>query len=138
MPSQRYDMFRESALSIAVFLLDIGVPPEWDSSTTLSDSLPLSCSAMPVAGGWKQNSGYKLDLKKCGVVMQGQEWPNMQESIAGLRVCRKIKYLGTWLGQATVMKQFQGPLAKLQAKAQFLATLPITEAQKVQALHLWA
>ena len=54
-----------------------------------------------------------------------------------VRVSQKVKYLGTWLGHATVMEQFQGPLAKLQPKAQFLASLPLTEAEKVQALHLW-
>ena len=46
---------------------------------------------------------------------------------------RKVKYLGIWLGNATVMQQFQGTLPKLQA--QFLATLPLTESKKVQHLH---
>ena len=36
------------------------------------------------------------------------------------------------------MEQFHGPLAKLQAKAWFLASLPLTEKERVQALHLWA
>ena len=36
------------------------------------------------------------------------------------------------------MEQFQGPLATLQAKAQFLATLLLRESEQVQALHLWA
>ena len=35
--------------------------------------------------------------------------------------------MGMWLGTASNMEHFQGPLAKLQAKAQFLATLALTE-----------
>ena len=83
-------------------------------------------------------SGYKLNMRKCGVVLQGIEWNNTEVTISGFHIQRKVKYLGTWLGNATVMEQFQGPVAKLQAKAQFLATLPLTECEKVQALHLWA
>ena len=83
-------------------------------------------------------SGYRLNVRKCGVVLQGIDWHSEQVPICGFHVQRKVKYLGTWLGNATIMEQFQGPLAKLQAKAQFLATLPLTESEKVQALHLWA
>ena len=81
-------------------------------------------------------SGYKLNMRKCGVVLQGIEWNSTEATISGFHIRHKVKYLGTWLGNATVMEQFQGPLAKLQAKAQFLATLPMTECEKVQALHL--
>ena len=82
-------------------------------------------------------SGYKLNMRKCGVVLQGIDWHSEELPISGFHVQRKVKYLGTWLGNATIMEQFQGPLANLQAKAQFLATLPLTESEKLQALHLY-
>ena len=50
----------------------------------------------------------------------------------------KVKYLGTWLGHATILDQYQRPLAKLMGKAQFLASLPLKAEEKVQALHTWA
>ena len=83
-------------------------------------------------------SGYKLNRRKCGVVLQGIEWNITEVTISGFNIQRNMKYLGTLLGNATVMEQFQGPLAKLHAKAQFLAALSLTECEKVQALHLWA
>ena len=81
---------------------------------------------------------YKLNMRKCGVVLQGIDWHSEEVPTSGFHVQRKVEYLGTWLGNATIMEQFQGPLAKLQVKAHFLATLPLTESEKVQALHLWA
>ena len=70
-------------------------------------------------------------MLKCGVVLQGHEWPDIKVPIAGFKVCRKVKDLGKWLENASVMEQFHGPSAKLQAKAQFSATLPLRENEKV-------
>ena len=72
------------------------------------------------------------------MVLLRMEWNRAEGTISRFHIQRKVRYLGTWLGNATVMEQYQGQLAKLQSKAQFLATLPMTEYEKVQALHLWA
>ena len=58
--------------------------------------------------------------------------------MSGFKICYKVKYLGTWLGEVSVYEQYLGPLGKLQAKPQLLSSLPLSSAEKVHALHLWA
>ena len=53
-------------------------------------------------------SGYKLGMRKCGVVLQGIEWNNTEVTISGFHMQRKVKYLGTWLGNATVWSSSKG------------------------------
>ena len=62
-------------------------------------------------------SGYRLSKGRCGVVFQGPNRLPQCILLFGVKVCTKVKYLGTWLGQATIMEQFQGLLSKLMVKA---------------------
>ena len=79
-------------------------------------------------------SGYRLNVDKCGVVFQGPGAPPPGTVLYGVQVRSKVKYLGTWLGHATVLNQYQGPLAELVVKALFLASLPLKAEEKTQAL----
>ena len=83
-------------------------------------------------------SGYKLHKGKCGVVFYGPSRLPPGTVLYGVKVCTKVKYLGTWLAQASIMEQYQGPLSKLMIKAQFLASLPLRVEEKIQALYIWA
>ena len=83
-------------------------------------------------------SGYRLNMDKCGVVFQGPGTPPPGTVLYGVLVRSKVKYLGTWLRHATVLDQYQGPLAKLMIKARFLASLPLKAEEKIQALYTWA
>ena len=82
--------------------------------------------------------GYRLNMDKCGVVFQGPDAPPPKTVLYGVQERSKVKYLGTWLGHAIVLDQYQGPLAKLVVKAQFLASLPLIAEEKIQALYAWA
>ena len=45
-------------------------------------------------------SGYKLNMRKCGVVLQGIEWDNTEATIPGFHIQRKPKYLApSWVMQ---------------------------------------
>ena len=48
----------------------------------------------------------------------------------------KVKYLRTWLGEASIMERYEGSLAKLFMKAQFLFGLPIQVEEKISVLYL--
>ena len=43
-------------------------------------------------------SGYKLNKGKCGVVFQGPDQLPQGTVLFGVKVCTKVKYLGTRLG----------------------------------------
>ena len=43
-----------------------------------------------------------------------------------------VDYLGTWLGHVTFDDQFAKPLRAFRDKTAFIATLPLTLAQKVE------
>ena len=45
------------------------------------------------------------------MVLHGIDWHNEEVLISGFHVQRK--YLGAWLGNATIMEHFHGPLANL-------------------------
>ena len=47
------------------------------------------------------------------MVLQGPNVGNQPQTVASLKICHKVKYLGTWLGRATNMEHFYGPLAKV-------------------------
>ena len=83
-------------------------------------------------------SGYRLNIDKCGIVCQGPDALPPGTVLYGVRVRTKVKYLGAWLGEASIMDQSQGSLAKLFVKAQFLASLPMRAEEKISALYLWA
>ena len=91
-----------------------------------------SCRSMEVYG---RVSGYRLNVDKCGVVFQGPDTRPPGTVLYGVQVRSKVKYLGTWLGHATVLDEYQGPLAKLMVKVQFLTSLPLKEEEKIQALY---
>ena len=83
-------------------------------------------------------SGDLLNMDKCGVVFQGPDARPPGTVLYGVLVRSKIKNLGTWLGHATVLDQYQGPLAQRMVKAQFLASLPLKAGGEIQALYTWA
>ena len=83
-------------------------------------------------------SGYRLNMDKCKVLFQGLDAPPPGTVLHGVLVRSKVKYLSTRLGHATVLDQYQGPLAKLMVKAQFLASLPLKAEEKIHALYIWA
>ena len=51
-------------------------------------------------------SGCRLNMDKCGVVFQGPHAPPPGTVLYGVSVRSKVKYLGTWLGHATVLNQY--------------------------------
>ena len=82
-------------------------------------------------------SGYRL-IDKCGIVFQGPDTLPKGTVLYEVKVRTKVKCLGTWLGEASIMEQYQGPPAKLFVKAQFLASLPMRVEVKISALYLLA
>ena len=49
-------------------------------------------------------SGYKLNNGKCGVVSRVSNPLPPGMVLYGVPVCSKVKYVGTWLGQASIME----------------------------------
>ena len=87
---------------------------------------------------YREVSRYRLNIDKCGIVCQGPDALPQGIVLYGVKVHTKVKYLGTWLGEVSIMEQYQGPLAKLFVKAQFLAFLPMRVEEKISALYIWA
>ena len=50
-----------------------------------------------------ERSGYRLNMDKCEVVFQGPDAPSPGTVLYVVQVRSKVKYLGTWLGHATVL-----------------------------------
>ena len=69
-------------------------------------------------------SGDKSNMRECGVVLRGLDWPDMAVPISGLSVQRRVKYFETWLGIANVMEPYQGPLANCRQKPSSWPPLP--------------
>ena len=76
--------------------------------------------------------------KKCAVVLQGMDRRDMSGPIAEYQLCRKLKYLGNFLGNTTTLQQFHSPLPKVQLKAQHSLGLLFAKGEKVQGLDLCA
>ena len=87
-------------------------------------------------------SGYKLNMHKCKLLPQrwSFEETDLNESgeHQGIKVVQRVEYLGTWLGHVTFEDQFAKPLRVFRDKAAFIATLPLTLAQKVEIPRVWA
>ena len=86
--------------------------------------------------------GYKLITHKCKLLPQ---WWSLEETDLngagehqGIKVVQRVEYLGTWLGHVTFDNQFAKPLRAFCEKTAFIATLPLTLAQKVEILRVWA
>ena len=87
-------------------------------------------------------SGYKLNMHKCKLLPQWWSFEeadlNNEGEHKGIKVDHRVEYLGTWLGHVTFDEQFAKPLRAFCDKTSFIATLPLTLAQKMEVLRVWA
>ena len=87
-------------------------------------------------------SGYKLNMHKCKSLPQ--RWSFEQTDLKeagehqGIKVVQRVECLATWLSHVSFDDQFAKPLRAFRDKTAFIATLPLTLAQKVEILGVWA
>ena len=59
---------------------------------------------------------------------------NAEGEHQGIKVVHRVEHLGTWLGQVSFDDHFAKTLRTFLDKTAFIATLPLTLAQKVEVL----
>ena len=87
-------------------------------------------------------SGYKLNMHKCKLLPQRWSFEeadlNKEGEHQGIKVVRRVEYLGTWLRHVTFDDEFAKPLRAFRNKMAVIVTLPLTLAHKVEVLRVWA
>ena len=73
----------------------------------------------------EKSTDMELNMPKLNIVLQGP-WRQPPAEIIGIKVVEKDRYLGMWMGKASPMEQYAGPLRRLQNKTAQLAAIPLS------------